>query len=1108
MARPTALTMALLLRVGLAVAADGDAATKPVVIADVEDGQVDVAELEDYILKFRKRIEPLTLKEALDASLIPPLLKDTHPEEILNQMQNSIEDVFPLRDIMAILQTPDKEALPMLLSDIRRDGTIFSPEQLKHPYEIARQNLARLYDLRNVFFDIANEDNPSERRSINLSTALREHILPFREVADMLLNSIPSSDRILFGVHRGGTGMYLAPLQTDNMGAFTAGRGIEGYCLWANYGRMDGPVVVDSTAYSELSGCQGSLSAGASINHYMNNNNTNISGSMFGDPQGATLSASFNSDFGSLCPWYGYANDFNGFGLNGKVNLNDVDFLSALSGGAFIFTGTDYVGVGASASLCSAYGTINASVNYVRSKGREVSISKPKKKYEKLHRYRVIVADNKGSGLKVTLGIAEPSTGLGFGFNGGGSRKLSTTYKTHLSKDKALEYQADADRSDFGQLSKSYLTTDLPKLENPLSWLPGDEVVTTKSGTYYGAFIVGVSQGLPVSDLLVGASTEVTGKYELRVKRLNDSNIEVTINPTKLVEKGVFGRVLNIASANISHGVALALKQKFVFDFSGGEGGDGFDAVTAYRRLIHTGQLPNELSDKVNCIDKESSAAHLIEQFALENKALKAHGIERKMVEIIYLKHKRLAAMAGIDVLGVKFCSVEAVRAAGQRIIANEAAAVESIISIAQHNKSVVHRGESSKKAYATINKIWEMPVPGRFEEEFDNIVLTAEISRSRLSGDQHNQIRKTINETFGLDFGVFTQKAERQSRVVVLERKLNADNLTLLRDHPHIAPAILHSGLKSHDIHQFIGSIKNQGPSLIANKIREFVDDHGLHGIGAIHYLLGGKVQDIKVRTTSSIYSDPINRAEQFLITWLNAGESDDQQPIANLKSNASTMKVRLFFQEGQEILDHLRIAREGLHDEQFMIMEDDHRKWPDGAREDKKVTLNMITTAEQSVKECLKLSHLTEYEQLEVIKRIENSKRTLEQNIQVLHARFPSPIQPGDSRSSLRKRYKHHQMLSDAIAKRTQETSDDVLLTDEEKSLLIAELKHHQQAVDGLVSFELLTTAEDYDSIIQSLSRPHPPFLPIAQRHKYEEERFRARVMVAKEIFSGASF
>lgn len=1081
-------------------------ATAAVPIIDSENFSLAEESIDDYVIKFKSRLEPLSLREAIEAQLIPQRGPNTTINELLMAAHDDIEDILPLKLILAVLRSPDNEAIPMLLADFKNDNHIFTVDQIQNPKKLTHQNLAQIYDLRRFFIDVYNEGEPQEKATISLATALLEELVPFVDVADLLLNKLMFCESIIFTLRKNNmmalrNGQLVARIDAGPVSVVNEYQ-VSGAGTWINTRAATGGIMIQPVMFSRLAGTLANLSASFELFSRTVPGYSNIGSSFYMDTQGASLTGNISSGIGTLMPWYGYSTNWNGFGLNGKMNITNVDLLQALTGGAFLSVGSSSLGFGVGGTVTTDHGSITGALQYSRSKNREVVVSRPQVKFRKDSLYRISVSDSAGRGAQVNLAAREPITGLGGVIMTSINKSTATTYRTNVPKAVALRYIADGHRSGLSHLGQQFMVADLPDVRNPLLWKEGDEYVTTKTGSYTGAFIVGFSKVVPIQ-VQAGANMEVRGCYELQVKRLKNSKVEVSVSPTRLEEFGVFARVMNFAGITATHGLALALKQKFVFDFAGGEESDSFGVQTAYRRLVDHGILPNELSNRLNIIEQNAHPGQIIEHFALENRCLKTKGIERHTIEISILQHSRLAALVGLNILGVKFYEVEHIRAAGNRVVATTDAAVESKICESRKNKTKLHSGQLRKKAFATVNVIWENPEPGKYLEEFNNIVLTAEITDTKITGKDNNRIRTELNNTFNMDFEAFTFPAQRESRTVILERKLSTDDLVALRETAHSDMAILHSAVNPSDINQFIGSIRNQGPGSIAEKVREFVGDHGLNGIGAIHYLLGGRVQDMKVRTTSSVYTGPLKRADDFIIKWSKESEVTNGAAKAHIKTNFPRTAIQDYFQVGEAILADLKIANAALDDDKFMISADDKRPWPVGMRETKISIRNQIQEAYASIHKLLSLSDLADNERATIFQKVVNLKRSLLQRAVIHDNMFSHPIQAGDERSELRRRFKESDLILKQAKVMRAELSIMTVVSDEDRKELLAELDAAEAQAQRVISLDRLRNADDYDTLVRTLHRSSFIPLPIIHRHRAQERSFQDWILAAKEPF-----
>jgi len=1077
----------------------------PVPIVDYENFNIKEDTVDDWVIKFKSKSMPYTIREAIEAHLLPAREPQQTIQDLLMTARDKIEDILPLKTTMVVLKSPENQAIPMLLSDVPNEV----PQErarIKRPNTFIEEKYAQVYDLRRYFVDVFNDEDPTERVTVSLATALYEEITPFATVADILLNQITASETIMFYLRKNGlmavrNGQLITSI-TNNSVSITNEYSVNGIGTWIN--TLNGGIAVRPQLLAQIGGTLNNLTATFTLFSTHVPGYTNVGGSFYIDPMTALVAGNISTSVGTLLPWYGYANSWNGFGLNGKWNITNVDVLQAISAGAYLTAGNNYLGFGAAATFTTNVATVWAVVQYTRNKSRVVAVSRPPIKFRKDHKYRVSVSDSHGHTAQLNFGATEPVSGFGAVIFGADSKSRATSYQTNLSKEAALRYQEDGSHNGLSHIGHEFMVKDLPDVRNPLSWQEGDEFSTTKTGAYTGALVVGFTQAvyLPLQ-LQAGATMEVRGTYELHIKRLKESKVEVTVSPTRLEEFGILARLMNFAAVASTHGVAMVLKQKFIFDFAGGDTIDEFSVQTAYQNLVEHGVLPDTLHTQLNIVQQNTNPGHIIEHFALENRMLKTRGIERHTVEITILEHSRLAALAGISLAGVKFFEVEHIRASGTRIIASTNAAVESKISELKKTNTKFYTGQLTTKTFATENILWENPEPGKHESDFNNLILSAEISDSKIIHKDINHMRDELNKIFNLDFAKFTFPAHHESRTVTLERKLSKGDLANLRDNPQLELMILRTSLNPSAITQFMASIKNEGPDKISEKIRLFIADHGLRGFGAIHLLLGGKVEDIKVRTTSSIYNSPLKRSEQFIIKWSKEYEEDDGEIKARLAATLSTTTTQEFFDVGNKILADLKTANEALDDDKFMICAGDKKPWPPGIREDKSALRTRLQEAYASMHKLLLLGHLAENERITIYKKIYKQKRNMMQRAMLLENKFSTPMQVGESRSSLRKRYNESNRIIKEAEKTREEWKTSSIFSDSDRCEMLGHLDACEAQAKRVMTFDNIRCEEDYDKLVKTLNRKHKFPLPNFYKHREQELAFQQIIVASKNAF-----
>lgn len=1050
---------------------------------------------EDWIIKFKDRLEPMGRSEAREAKLLYESPAHASMLDELAMAQEEIEDILPLNLVLVVVRSNENDAIPFLLSDLNTKPDIFRVEQIRNPKKLSEQKLAQVFDLRRYFIDVTNPENPPEKLTISLATALLEDLLTVEAVSDILLNQLPYSESITFKLSCGRESIHGAGQVVLNSGDDSVKIPNE-FCLsgtgqWIKLNLSQGGVQFCDGQFQLVRDALARVHAEYQIFSKIMPVYSNIRGYFYIDPT-TSLPTKIQSGFELLRPWYGYNSNWNGFALNGSINNVHEDLLATLSGGLCLSRYDNSGRLNQDSRSQGLHASTGKVLKYLRSKHRQVVVTRPLIKFRKDHEYRVSVSDSQGHFLQSTTAILRNTP----------SKILSTTYRSNIPR---AHPKNDKDRgasSSPEEVGKRFISAQVPDLSSPWDWKEGDELAVTRRGTYSGAFILGFSKVIPLK-IHAGSNMDVRGSYELTVKRLNRSRIEVTLNPITFEEFGVFKKILQVPGLNSSHGIALALRQKFIFDFAGGESMDAFGVQSEYRRLVEKGELPNELGTRFNIIEEKSDPGQIIEYFALENRSLVARGIERYTLEICVLDYQHLSSLTKVDRGGERIFEVERIRGAGNRVVVADNAAIESKISESLTNEHKIKSGQLIKKAFSTINTIWEVPQPGKIVRELNNIVLSAGITDTKITGHDNNRIRNELNQSFNMDFDEFAFPAQHESRTVVLERTLAKEDLENLRESRNTDMAVMHSQVGERDIYEFLGSIHDQGAGKIAERVRDFVAEHGIHGFGAIHYLLGGGEKDIRVRTMSSIYTEALQQSDAFIQKWSKEGEVTEGEIKAKLKTNTGKTSVQEFFQNGESILAKLKTANAALDDDKFMIAHNDKRPWPQGARESKRDLRHLIQEAYATVHKLLYLGHMNFNERALIFKKVMRLKRNLFQRAVVHGCKFANAIQPGDSRCMLRKRFKESSAILHDLKGVREEVNSTNILSPEDRVDLLAELAATEEHARKVISLQRLRSVEDYDALTKNLSKARLVPWPSSHRHRMLELDFQEIITASKARF-----
>jgi hypothetical protein len=468
---------------------------------------------------------------------------------------------------------------------------------------------------------------------------------------------------------------------------------------------------------------------------------------------------------------------------------------------------------------------------------------------------------------------------IGLGGRLAASSARSVTYRTHLAPERAREVVHDGEgvlrfASDkLRALGLKDEALEVPDLSRPESLSVGDELVVRTSGS--------VTAGLGVHLAGVGAGAHATlrGELEVGARRLDEHHVELTLTPIDVRGLELAATAPWVAEAGIDRLEAVAVRQAFVFDLRRPEARVAYDAMLS-------GEPPGSVALRAEDLAAMEAGASIEELPA---------GVARSRLERATAKQRRVGGglgwgplhrLWGFTGLGAERLRSEGVRTAtdGRLTLSAESRGTES-------RRHVLLSGTEGLGVTGTIRSRVELGADGSRAERFGGLDLEATFSDSRVRGlELNDEVIDEINDAFGTSIEPFVREgAKKETREVRVTRTLTAGDLAALAraDAAAIARAAEGADAREEVLRDLVAGLARSpeaGGAARAEVVQRYVQVAGLGGMAALHGLLGGRAEDLRVGTTSTAYTAPVEQARELGLKY--------REPISADATNAELTK------------------------------------------------------------------------------------------------------------------------------------------------------------------------------------------------------------------------
>lgn len=849
-------------------------------------------------------------------------------------------------------------------------------------------------------------------------------------------------------------------------------------------------------------------------NHYFKHSNSSLSNGIFVNPIGVSYSGTMSFlDHGANW-WLLYTDGYLGGGINYTVNFDHGTFWSSgqstmLNIGLMSSAWKNYLSAGISLQTLVRQGIglgLNASITINRShdvfyKG-QYPLDGKFPQIRGLH--KIEINDLRGTSKSFTLeaNLLSSQVPISVAFRAGVHHTLKRVYRTHVDLKNAQRMLKEADFNGISYiLGKKIKETKIPSFLNPDQLIEGDELVETKFGKLSGAFVMGLESLVPISAARLGATVELSGEFVLGLKKLPNEKYEVSIEPSRVIEMGIFASAVNIIGAGYVKGISIARKQILVFDFKESE------AKRAYFDLIYHGRLPS--SEEIEISSDDRGPEYLLTEFREQNKALIPRGIERIYLEKIRIHTKKkniginapvvpaiLYLINKIDKktrpskkrINLRFEGIDCnfVQSEADSVATNGFISVRRMTYGGGLSKGQGHSGKYNRFLFVThrrIHSIDDVPlVNAENRWQFDSLVVHAQLEDTIITGDEENKMANKINKLFGTYIESFSWKNSKEARIINIERDFTRNdlaNLVTKEAEERVNHASEASGIDRSHIINLINEMKQKHPDHQGLLLKNFIESHkGFRGFAAAHQLLGAKAEDLFIRTEAG-YNTAINNAKQFIAEYTDFDSKTTKINLSNHNNLQNRKKTNEFFIARKQ---HLRIIDQQLrllNDDKYLI-DDKNQMYKifskekveqlikSGARQNKIVLKSGLIATRKSITELMNLKNqgFRKQERTKFYKLAKKKYLTILEKAELIYNKYSHiKISNSLSKDEIRKRFNKCWKIIDSLAKRREKVEKDELMAVMDHDYVqerLRLLKKWQEKITALLSLDHLSEKE----------------------------------------------
>jgi hypothetical protein len=879
-------------------------------------------------------------------------------------------------------------------------------------------------------------------------------------------------------------------------------------------------------------------------NYYFADSNASLNSVFFVNPLGLSYSGSMSFTNFGLDAWVFYTNNYLGGGLGYTQNFADGTLWSKgqpsyVSVGVMAAGWRDYftagfslqtvlansVGVGASASVTVSH---THTVNYLGLypiDGKFASL-------RGLHKIEIHDNSMIGGLAGVSVNFSAAKVPVSVAFRTGAEYRLNSVYRTHTELSQAQEMLKEHDFPGLLIMAgKKISASRIPSFERPADLMEGDELVEKKIGQLSGAFVIGLESMVPIAAARVGGTAEITAEFELGIKKLPNNKYEVSIEPTRIFEMGIFGSVLNVLGAGFIHGISIARKQIFSFDFNQKE------ARRAYDELLEEGLLPTSQEIEISANDR--GPEYLLSEFREQNIPMRKRGIERIYLEKIRIGVSKghvgfgtplipgvLAMINKVDKetrknkvrLDLHFEDIdrEFVVSEANSVATNGIIAVRRSTFGGRISEGQGFSGRYNRDIFVThrrVHTLKELSL-GHIENSwfFHGLVVNAQFEDTKTTGNEENRMVEKINRLFGTTIGSFEHRNSKSPRVINIEREITQGDLmslTLPEARERIYAAVRATGIASHVIANLLDELINKHPDHQGMKVKEFIQNaDGFTGFAAIHHLLGGRQEDIIIHTESG-YMKTVQDAKTFIINHTDPKSSYDfpKAKLSSLDTRANKKYIRKFYNGARFHLREIDRQLRLLHDDKYLLdkdsslsnaldSDDAKEMLESGARQDKSGFKSALVTVRKTLLDLLDLEMqgFSKHERMEIFTLAKKKRLRFEEVAEIiLNSYSDKTIKASMKKSDIISRYGECRDMIEKIDDRIKGMKEDSVLIRMDPDYVevyLDSLQSLRKQFKKASSLKRLKP-EDAQAILEKFKPSNNVFLNLFRRKRHDEYR-----------------
>lgn len=851
-------------------------------------------------------------------------------------------------------------------------------------------------------------------------------------------------------------------------------------------------------------------------NYYISSLNSSVTHTMFVNPIGLSYSGTFATDGHAADWWLYYTDGYLGGGANYTVNIDQGTFWSngqptflcfgiMASGWRNNLT----IGISLQTLLANAIGFgANAMMNVTRAHDVTLQAQYPMDgkiaAIRGLHKIEIDDTIGVSGTMAVAANFSASKVPVTVAFRAGAGYTLRRIYRTHADLGTAQRMLSESEIAGvLFLLGKKIKETRLPKFEHPELLIDGDELVETKTGQLSGAFVIGLESLVPISAARVGGTAEVTAEFELGLRRLPNDKFEVSIEPKRIYELGLFASMLNLLGAGYIKNIAVARKQIFIFDF------EQASAKLAYFDLIHNGRLPS--NEEIEIHFEERGPEYLLAEFRAQNDALRPRGIARTYLEKINIdtakEHVGLSSPLVPGVLNVvnkidketrkskerlnlrfEGFDREWARSSASSLATNGLIAVSRETFGGRRSKGQGFSGRYNQDLFVTHRRIHAIDDTSHDfagnKWQFDSLIVHGLLEDTIITGDEENKMAEKINHLFSAFLGSFEQKNSKAPRTINIERsfsKKDLDELTQSETRERIATASQATGIDQQALSILLERLKNKHPDHQGLMVKQFIQSNpGLTGFAAIHQLLGAKPEYLLIRTESG-YTAAVMSAKKFIAIHTDANGKEDGSKVnlIPLKTGKNEKVAKRFYTGTRGHLRAIDQQLRLLYDDKYLIDDESpierifgEKKVKElvssGVRQDKTAFKSALVSSRKTILELLDLEKqgFTPEERKVIYKMAGYKRLRLKEQIELLLDKYENrPFTTKMSEKYLRVRLtKSMDMISKIDDRITKLEKDHVMsnMDQEYVSKLIDDLTNLRRRIVTSISIDHLDALE----------------------------------------------